>query len=62
MLQAQLPSALSAALQMDQLEADIEALEAAPKGKKDRDTVAGWETIIRNHRFHIDKLEMVRGP
>lgn len=45
-------------VQIDELEAEIETLEAS-KAKKDRDTVTAWETIIRNHRFHIDKLEAV---
>lgn len=45
--------------QIDELEAEIETLEAS-KSKKDKDTVSTLEGVIRNHRFHIDKLEAVR--
>ena len=44
---------------IDEMEAEVEALEAS-KAKKDHDTAAMLEGVMRNHRFHIDKLEGVR--
>ena len=49
--------------QVDELEAEAEAVEAAGGGrsKKERDALAAMEAVMKTHRFHVDKLEAVRG-
>jgi CCR4-NOT transcription complex subunit 3 len=45
--------------QIDEYEAESEAAGGG-RSKKEREALAALETVIRNHRFHVDKLEAVR--